>query len=167
MQTSTTRLYSLRYNDVRTYVAAFLFVAGNILLPVIFHSIPHGGQMWLPIYFFTFVGAYKYGWRAGLLTAICSPLLNNVLTGMPATGVLPAILLKSLLIVLCSSYAAIRFKKVTLPILLAVVLAYQLIGTIGEWALTADLHVALQDFRMGIPGMLLQIFGGYIFIRRL
>ena len=31
----------------------------------LFHLIPRGGITWLPIYFFTSVGAYKYGWNIG------------------------------------------------------------------------------------------------------
>lgn len=64
MQT-TVKLYSLEYSDVKTYLATSLFVLGNIALPQIFHLIPQGGITWLPIYFFTLVGAYKYGWKVG------------------------------------------------------------------------------------------------------
>ena len=62
---------------------------------------------------------------------------------------------------------AARFQKVTLPVLLAVVLFYQLAGTLGEWALSGSLFTALQDFRIGIPGMLLQVVGGYWVIRKI
>ena len=33
--------------------------------------------------------------------------------------------------------------------------------------INGNLYVALQDFRMGVPGMLLQIFGGWIVINTL
>ncbi len=98
METTAVKLYSLDYRDAKTYLAAALFVAGNILLPQICHSVPQGGLRWLPIYFFTLVGAYKYGWRVGLLTAVLSPLVNSALFGMPAAAALPAILLKSVLL---------------------------------------------------------------------
>ena len=67
MQTTSVKLYSLEYSEAKTYLAAALFLAGNIVLPQLFHTIRLGGPTWLPIYFFTLVGAYKYGWRAGLL----------------------------------------------------------------------------------------------------
>lgn len=51
--------------------------------------------------------------------------------------------------------------------LLGVVLAYQLVGTLGEWATKGDSWLAAQDFRIGIPGMLLQIFGSWLFINRI
>ena len=75
---TTVKLYTLGYSRVKTYVTALLFVAGNIVLPQLFHLVPQGGVTWLPIYFFTLVGAYKYGWKAGLLTAVLSPLLMVV-----------------------------------------------------------------------------------------
>ena len=116
METTAVKLYSLDYRDAKTYLAAALFVAGNIVLPQICHLVPQGGLRWLPIYFFTLVGAYKYGWRVGLLTAMLSPLVNSALF---------------------------------------------------EWAFTGSAAAAVQDFRIGIPGMLAQAAGGYLTINYL
>ncbi len=164
---TTAKLYSLSYNQAKTYVVALLFIVGNLILPKIFHLFPQGGITWLPIYFFTLIGAYKYGWKVGLLTAIVSPLVNSALFGMPAPIVLPAILIKSILLALVAGYIAFRFKRVSLLLLTAVVCTYQLIGTLSEWVLTGDFYLALQDIRLGIPGILLQIVGGYLIIKHL
>ncbi|MGM9693760.1 MAG: ECF transporter S component [Alloprevotella sp.] len=160
----TTRLYSLTYDDRRTYLAATLFVVGNILLPQLFHLFPDGGKIWLPLYFFTLVGAYKFGWQVGLLTATVSPLASSLLFGMPGAAVLPGILLKSVLLAVAAALVAHRSQRASLALLALVVLTYQVLGTLGEWLLTGSLDLALQDFRMGIPGMLLQLFGGWWFI---
>ena len=165
MKTAALNLYTLSYRNTKTYLAALAFVAGNILLPQLFHVVPKGGIIFLPIYFFTLIGAYKYGWKVGLITAVCSPLLNHALFGMPAMGVLPEIMLKSSLLAIAAGAAASYFKRISLLILLGVVLSYQLIGTLGEWAITGSLYTAVQDFRIGIPGMLLQVVGGYAFIK--
>lgn len=165
MQT-TVKLYAYGYREVRTYLAASLFVLGNIALPQFFHLFPQGGVTWLPIYFFTLVGAYKYGWRVGLLTAMLSPLVNSALFGMPPVAALPAILLKSLLLAWAAGFTAHRYRKASVYLLLAVVLSYQAVGTLGEWMMKGDFYLAVQDFRIGIPGMLLQVFGGYLFINR-
>lgn len=98
MKTSSVTLYSTGYRETRTYLAAALFAAGNIVLPQLCHLVQLGGPTMLPIYFFTLVGAYKYGWRTGLLTALASPLVNAALFGMPAVTALPAILVKSALL---------------------------------------------------------------------
>ena len=49
MQTTTVKLYSLPYNNVKTYLAAILFVLGNLAMPRLFHLMPQGGVTWLPI----------------------------------------------------------------------------------------------------------------------
>ena len=51
-------------------MVAMLFILGNMVLPQLCHLIPQGGITWLPIYFFTLIGAYKYGWKVGLLTGV-------------------------------------------------------------------------------------------------
>lgn len=165
MQTSTLKLYSLGYTQVRTYLLTLAFVIGNIIMPQVCHLVPQGGFIFLPIYFFTLIGAYKYGWKVGLLTALLSPAVNHLLFGMPPVAVLPAILIKSIILALSAGVAAHHFKRISIPILLLVVLTYQVIGTLAEWAMVADLSKAVQDFRVGIPGMLIQVLGGYICIR--
>ena len=161
---TTARLYTLPFNNIKTYVAAALFITGNIALPQLFHLVPQGGIIWLPIYFFTLIGAYKYGWRVGIITALASPLANTLLFGMPAMAALPAIMLKSVILATLAGFTAQRFQKVSLVLLIAVVLGYQVLGTIGEWILNGDFMLACQDFRLGIPGMLLQIAGGRLII---
>ena len=80
------------------------------------------------------------------------------------TALRDARLLKSVLLAGAAGYAAARFRRASLALLAAVVLFYQAAGTLGEWALAGSFHTAVQDFRIGLPGMLLQIFGGWAFI---
>lgn len=162
---STTKLYSLNYTSANTYLFALLFIVGNMALPQLCHLVHLGGPTMLPIYFFTLIGAYKYGIKVGLLTAILSPVINSLLFGMPAVGVLPAILVKSVLLAVAAGYMASTCQKITLLALMRVVLAYQIVGTLIEWAIVGDYYLAVQDFRIGIPGILLQIFGGYALLK--
>lgn len=155
---STTKLYSLNYTNANTYLFAFVFIVGNVVLPQLCHLVHLGGPAMLPIYFFTLIGAYKYGFKVGMLTAVLSPLV-------PSVTILPAILVKSVLLALVAGYMADRFRKITIPALLGTVMAYQVVGTLIEWALVGDFYLAAQDFRIGIPGMLLQIFGGYALLK--
>lgn len=162
---STVKLYSLTYKESRTYLFALLFIAGNILLPQLCHLLPGGGLTWLPIYFFTLIAAYKYGLRVGLLTAILSPLINSLAFGMPAAAVLPIIMIKSSILAIAAAYAAHNFKQISLLLVIAVVLFYQVIGIMVEWIMVKDIFVALQDFQIGIPGILFQMFGGYLLLK--
>ena len=126
---------------------------------------PGGGLIWLPIYFFTLVAAYKYGLAVGLLTAVASPLVNSLLFGMPAVAVLPVILIKSVLLAVAAAYAAKKAGKISLVAIIAAVAAYQAAGSLAEWAITGSLTAALQDLRIGLPGILFQIVGGYAVLR--
>lgn len=167
MQTTSIKLYALNFTQAKTYIVAALFILGNIALPQLCHLVPQGGMILLPIYFFTLIGAYKYGWKVGLLTAVLSPIINHLLFGMPAAAVLAPILAKSTILALTAGYVAQNFQKTTISLLTMVVLAYQVAGGLFEWAWTGSLTAALQDFRLGLAGMALQIFGGYAFIKYL
>ena len=158
------KIYNYGLNELKTYLFVLLFVAGNIILPQLCHLIPDGGKMFLPIYFFTLVASYKYGVKVGLMTAVLSPIINSLLFGMPAFALLPAILTKSVVLALVASFVANKTHKISIVNLLIVVLTYQFVGTLAEWAMTSSFYVAIQDFRLGIPGMILQLFGTYFLV---
>lgn len=165
MEANTLRLYSSGYKETRTYLLALVFIAGNIVLPQLFHLIPAGGTRFLPIYFFTLIGAYKYGRNVGLLTAVLSPLINYLLFEMPSSAVLPVVIFKSVLLALAAGIAASHFKRISIPVLTAVISVYQITGALFEWFFSGSLHIAGQNLIAGIPGMFLQIFGGYLIIK--
>lgn len=158
------KIYNYGLNELKTYLFVFLFVTGNIILPQLCHLIPDGGKMFLPIYFFTLVASYKYGVKVGLITAVLSPIINSLLFGMPAFAILPAILTKSVVLALAASFVANKTHKISIVNLLIVILTYQFVGTLAEWAMTSSFYVAIQDFRLGIPGMILQLFGTYLLV---
>ena len=94
---------------------------------------------------------------------------TQLLFGMPAAAALPVILLKSVLLAVAASHAAARRAAcVALPLLAGVVLFYQagrLAGRMGPGL--ARSHAAVQDIRIGLPGMLAQVFAGYAVLRYL
>ena len=161
----TARLYAFRYDNLKAYLFAALFIAGNLLLPQLCHLAPNGGLMLLPIYFFTLIAAYKYGLYVGLLTAVFSPLCNHWLFGMPIAEMLPVIMFKSVVLVVAASLVAKKFNKVSIVAIILAVLAYQFAGVLAEWLMVKDFTLALQDFRIGFPGILFQIFGGFLVLK--
>ena len=159
---TTARLYNLNYDEARTYLWTALFVVCNMLLPHLFHLIPQGGIIFAPLSFVILAGAYKLGWRVGLLAALASPLVNHLLTGMPAWGVMPVMTLKLVVLALVAGLTAQYFKKVSIILLVGVVLASILIGGLGELIITGGLVATIQDVTVGWPGLLLQIVGTYL-----
>lgn len=151
---------TLTLRDTRAYTLSLLFIAGNIVLPQLCHLIPNGGLIFLPIYFFTLIGAYRYGLSVGLLTAIASPLVNHMLFGMPPSGALVAIMIKSVALAAIASFLAEKLgNRMFLAIVLSVA-GYQLLGGAYEF-IFKGWESATQDVRIGLPGILLQVFLGY------
>ena len=160
-------LYQLSYSQLKTYLIAAAFIVGNIALPQLCHLMPQGGLIFLPIFFFTLVAAYKYGFTVGLTTAVLSPLVNSALFGMPPAAALPIILIKSVTLAVAAAWIARKTSKVTLLTVALAVIAYQLIGSLAEWAMTGSIMTASQDIVLGWPGCLIQIVGGYLVLRYL
>ena len=152
------------FTSLRTYVAAAIFIVGNIVVPQLCHLIPNGGLIFLPIYFFTLIASFKCGWKVGLLTAILSPVVNCVLFGMPPVASLPAILVKSLALVLAVALVSRRMGFSLLSVAIAV-LAYQLVGMTVEYLMDFNFMHAIQDVRLGWPGILIQILGGWAILK--
>ncbi|MDR2981762.1 MAG: hypothetical protein LBV12_05895 [Puniceicoccales bacterium] len=166
MDISTTKsaLHTLDIRDRAFYGWSAAFIIGNLALPQLCHLASMGGKAFLPIYFFTLIGAYRCGWKVGVLTALASPLLNSLLFGMPAPEVLTPIVVKSLLIAALTPLIVRHCKGYVLPALLLIVGGYQLLGGLFEWAWTGSLSAAVQDIRLGWPGMVFQVVGGWLIL---
>lgn len=164
METSV-RLYRLNYDELKTYLWAAVFVVCNMVLPKVFHLIPQGGIIFAPLSLVILAGAYKLGWKTGLLAAVASPLINNLVFGMPEWGVLPVMTLKLAVLALVAGLTAQHFRSVSLLLLISVVLVSEVIGGLGELALTGDIADTVKDFTIGWPGLLLQVFGTYLIVK--
>ncbi len=160
---TTTAFQQIDYSarEIKLYLFSLLFISGNIILPQLAHLVPQGGLIFLPIYFFTLIAAYKFGLKAGLLTAVFSPLVNHLLFGMPALEMLPIILIKSGLLAFAAATIASKSKSISLLLIAIAILSYQIIGGMAEWAITGSFNAAIQDFTIGFPGMLIQLFCGW------
>lgn len=163
--TTPFRQLAFPLTNTRTYVLGGIFVMGNILLPQLCHLVPEGGKIFLPIYFFTLIGAYKFGLKVGLLTALLSPLCNHLLFGMPPASILPVLFIKSSLLAVAAAWIAGRTGKISIFHIAVAVLTYQLLGGLAEWGITGEVNAALQDFRLGYPGMCIQIILGWIILQ--
>lgn len=143
----------LTLSNLRTYLFALLFTAGNVVLPQLCHLVPQGGLLFQPIYLFTIVAACRWGWRVALLTAFVSPLINTFLFAMPSVAMLPVVLLKSVVFALGVSWALMG--NVRKPMLTAVlfIVGAQLLGALAEWLLLSS----ATTLWFCLPGLALQI----------
>ena len=159
------KLYALNYDEAKTYLWTTIFVVCNMVLPQLFHLIPQGGIIFAPLSFVILVGAYKFGWKTGLLAAVLSPIVNHLVFGLPEMSVLPVMMLKLVVLALVAGLVAQRFKTVTLPLIIAVVLISLAIGCLGEFFITDGIQATIADFTIGWPGLLLQVFGSWLILK--
>jgi hypothetical protein len=158
---------ALSLRDLRLYGFVAVFTAGNLAAPVAVHSIPQGGLIFLPIFFFTLVAAYRFGFAAGALTGLASPVLNFALTGMPPSAMLPTVLVQSLLIAAIAALLAARSGRVNPWLLLLAAASMQLAGFGLDLARGGTVSSGLDALRLGLPGVALMGFGGYAVLRLL
>lgn len=150
----------LNLGEARLYLATAAMVAGNLLLPYALHQIPEAGRMFMPIFFFTLIAGWRFGAQAAVLTAVLSPLASHFLTGMPPTPALQEIVLQSALLGALAALAAGRWARPTLVALGLVVLAHQAL-VLFPTLLHAGWQPCLAALRFRLPGLLLQVLGGF------
>ncbi|MBQ0074714.1 MAG: ECF transporter S component [Prevotella sp.] len=146
-----------------TSLMTALFIAANIGLPHLFHLIPGGGIMFLPIYFFTAFAAVSFGMWTGILTAVLSPLMGYLVFGMPQIMLLPDMMLKGVLLSCTLTYMLSKAETVLARFLVvpsAVLIAWGIAGILELTMRTYE--VAFQDFFTGIPGLLMMTVAGWM-----
>jgi len=155
----------LAWTEARFYLFTALFAAGNLLVPLAVHSVPNAGAIFLPLFFFTLVAGWQFGFAAGLVVALASPLLNYGLVGMPVAAMLPLVLTKSVVLALSAAGLARVFKTVHLPGLGLSVVAMQGAGFVVERLMGLPVEKSLNLLTMAIPGMVILVVGGYVALR--
>lgn len=76
-------------NKIRKLVTAALLLAMSVVLPLVLHSIPNAGGIFLPMHIPVLLCGFLCSWPYGLLCGVLAPLISHVSTGMPAAALLP------------------------------------------------------------------------------
>ncbi|MBN1459527.1 MAG: ECF transporter S component [Armatimonadetes bacterium] len=66
-----------------TLTGTALLLALGVVLPIVFHAIPLGGRIFLPMHLPTFIAGLVLGPTAGLVVGAGSPVASALLTGRP------------------------------------------------------------------------------------
>jgi hypothetical protein len=129
--------------------------------------VPKGGLIFLPIFFFTLVAASRFGFAAGAVTGIASPLLNYALTGMPPASELFTVLAQSIVLAAIAAGLTARQGRATVPALLAAAVVMQLAGFAIDLVRGGSVAAGLDMLRLGVPGVAIMVVGGYAVLRLL
>ncbi len=84
----------LKYSDIRSYVLTFVFVLLAVWTPWLFHQFHLTGPTFLPMHIFVLIAGLIFGWRAGLIVGLLTPLASYAVSGMPMLPILPQIVVE-------------------------------------------------------------------------
>ena len=85
----------LKYTDIRSYVFTVVFVSLAVFTPWVFHQFHLAGPTFLPMHIFVLVAGLVFGWRAGLVAGLFTPLASYAVSGMPVLPILPQIVIEA------------------------------------------------------------------------
>jgi LytS/YehU family sensor histidine kinase len=164
-------LMALKYNNIRSYVLTVVFVMLAVFVPWVFHQFHLAGPTFLPMHIFVLIAGLLFGWRAGLIVGLLTPLVSYFISGMPVLNVLPQIVIelsaygfiagilreKYDLRTIWSLLGAIVGGRIAL--LLAILVIYLVTGqTYSPLGIEANPFAAFWSvIKQGWPGILLQL----------
>ncbi|NLF21012.1 MAG: ECF transporter S component [Clostridiaceae bacterium] len=119
---------------LRQLTLTAICIALGVVLPVLFHSIPRSGQIFLPMHLPVLLAGLLAGPGWGMVAGILTPLISTWITGMPPIG----------------------------PILFAMLFELAAYGLVNAFIFSAGTGYGLQawmtsSFVTGLPGIALQL----------
>jgi len=84
----------LTYIDIRSYALTVVFVLLAVFTPWVFHQFHLAGPTFLPMHIFVLAAGLLFGWRAGLVVGLFTPLASYAISGMPVLAILPQIVVE-------------------------------------------------------------------------
>jgi uncharacterized membrane protein len=87
-------LMALKYKDVWSYLLTAAFVTLAVFVPWVFHQFHLAGPTFLPMHIFVLIAGLLFGWRAGLLVGLFTPLISYFMSGLPALNILPQVVVE-------------------------------------------------------------------------
>lgn len=153
----------LKFADVRLYAFVTLFVAMDVTIPWLCHSIhPLAGPIFLPMFFFILLAGLLFGWRAGLLVGILTPLISYGISGMPLLERLPIIVIEASLYGLSAGLLRERLKLNVFFSLLGAMVVGRLVVALAllimHWSGDSNSpSIVWQSIKLGWPGIALQL----------
>lgn len=156
-----------RMNSVKKSVIAAACIALCIVLPMAFHSIPNGGNIYLPMHIPVLLCGLICGWPYGLLCGLAGPVLSSLLTGMPAVAVLPSMAVELAVYGTVTGLliGMVKTKNRTLNVYISLISA-QILGRIAAGTVKALIFVGGEysiamwvagHFVTSAPGIVIQL----------
>lgn len=145
----------LTFSEAKYYIFSAAFTALAVFVPWLTHQFHLAGPVFLPMHFFVITTGLLFGWRAGMVVGIASPLLSYGITHLPPMIILPETMLE--LAVYGFSAGILREKKLNI---FAALLGAMFLGRLARFLMVLELGLKtnpIKSFQMSWPGIILQI----------
>ncbi|MBA7705201.1 hypothetical protein ES703_114025 [subsurface metagenome] len=161
----------LKYTDIHSYAYTLVFVLLNVLTPWVFHQFHLAGPTFLPMHIFVLIAGLVFGWRAGLITGLFTPLASYTVSGMPVLQILPQIVIELSVYGLVAGILREKFNlRVTWSLLGAMITGRLAlcIGALGIYLVIGEIYsplgleanpflVVWSVIKQGWPGIVIQL----------
>ncbi len=84
----------LKHTDIRSYILIALFVLLNVAMPWALHQFHLAGATYLPMHIFVLISGLAFGWQAGLIVGLLTPLASYAVSGLPLLQILPQLVVE-------------------------------------------------------------------------
>jgi uncharacterized membrane protein len=114
---------TLALRGIRSILFQTLLVSAAVGLPALAHLTGAPVRILLPMHWAVILAGLVFGWRGGALVGLLSPLLSNLISGMPFPGILPAMTIELALYGFVAGFLRERFRLNAFICVIAAILA--------------------------------------------
>lgn len=149
----------------RKIVISGLLISIGVLLPIVFHSMSMGGQVFLPMHIPVLIAGMLLGPLYGGVVGVITPILSSFFTGMPPTfPMLPIMIFELGTYGLTSGYFSKVFPKKIYMSLVAAMFDGRISAGLVVFVLSRFFGANIKPLIFlkgaiitGLPGMLIQL----------
>ena len=155
--------HPVAFRGTRAVVIEIALVGATILTPIVAHLFAWPVLVVLPMFWGVMLSGVVFGWKVGLITGAISPILNHVLTGMPAPPMVPLMTVELALYGAVPSLIAAAGSRRNLALGMLVAALAGRTALLGGFLLTFGSMEGLLPFVLssvvpGIPMTVVQMF---------
>lgn len=150
---------ALKLSKTKEIIFSFVFTTLAVYTPTLIHYFAgiDGGRTFLPMPFFVLLAGLMLGWRAGLATALMSPIVSYLISGMPLMNILPFITLQLVAYGVVVGIIKEKYNAV-ISVTVAIIAGWLAIGiSLLLFSKMNALNYVAQGLKMGIWGIAIQL----------
>jgi hypothetical protein len=150
---------TLKLTKTKEAVFATVFTALAVYAPILIHYFAgvDGGRTFLPMPFFVLLAGLIFGWRVGLATAVMSPIVSYLISGMPIANILPFVTVQLAAFGIASGFLREKFN-VFVSVLGSIISGWLAIGiALFFFSSMSTVGYVSSGIRSGAIGLILQL----------